>query len=178
MPFVILFSTFLENELKQQNEINDLKEHLDNLSQSYTNLWNHVHSNQDNVETEHERAYHVFFETLLINDRKNQAILSRQSARVHEIEMDMEAKEGRLSKPTIYPDLHFNERIGLMAMWNKEIDIRSGRISADMLDPEFPQHVEGEVKLLSETVEGRGFEMRIANRCFERTIEDIVATRK
>ena len=163
-----------DSEQKLQNEVNELREHVERLGQSYTNLWNHAHLNQDNVETGQERAYRIFFETMLINDRKNQAILSRQLARSHEFEVERELKEGRLSAPDTYQDIHFNERIELMARWNKELNIRSGGKSADMLDIEVPHSNPNEVQLECETVECREFEMRIADMCLKRSAKRIL----
>lgn len=163
-----------EKEQGQQKEIEELKEHLDNLSRFYNNLWRQVHSKQDNVETEQERAYRSFFEVMMENSDKRQAILNQQLQKLNEYEVERELKQERLSKPDIYPDLHFNEHIEAMKRWNKELDIRNGRSSTGAIETEDPKRNKDEVVLETETIEGRRFERNIAERCFKRNVEKIV----
>ena len=163
----------VENEQKLQNEINELKEHMERLSQSYANLWNQVHLQQKYAKKE-VSPFQQFFEVFMANSDKRQALLSQQLQKLNEYEVERELKEGRLSAPDTYQDIHFNEHVELIARWNKELDIRSGRSSADMLDLEVPHSNPNEVQLECETVAGRGFEMRIANKCFERSAKRIL----
>jgi len=120
-----------EHEQHLQKQIDELTEQLEQLSHYYGRLWRQFHLKQNNSDSEMQRAYRIFFEIKMNNDRKNQAILSQQLQRSHEFEAARKAKEDRPSKPDLPVDLHFEERLQMLAKWNKEIDIRKNRISID-----------------------------------------------
>ena len=161
-----------EREQQLQNQLNEMNEHIDRLSNSYTNLWNQLHIRQKYSEQE-VSPFQQFFEVFMANSDKRQALLSQQLQKLNEYEVEREAKEGRPSAPDIYQDLYFNEHLEAMAIWNKEMDIQNGRSSAAVLDLEVPHSNPNEVQLECETVAGRGFEMRIADKCFKRSAKRI-----
>lgn len=166
----------VENEQKLQNEVNELREHVERLSEYYTRLWNQVHLRQKYSEQE-VSPFQQFFEVFMANSDKRQTILSQQLQKCHEFEMERELKEGRLSAPDTYRDLHFSENVAQMARWNREIDIRNGRVPTDVgspLDLDVPIRDENEVMLYCDTVEGRGFEMRVADMCLKTSCRRIL----
>jgi len=165
-----------EREQVLQNQINELKEHLDRLSEYYTRLWNQVHIRQKYVENEAITPYQMFFECMMESSDRRQAILNQQLQKLNEYEVERELTAERPSKPDTYSDFDFEERRGALVRWNKDIDIRSGRnvATGGNISSEVPQRNADEVRLLSETVEGRGFEQRIADRCFERSTRRIL----
>lgn len=161
-----------EKEQVMRKEIDELKEHIERLSQYYTNLWNQAHLQQK--QPVRISPFQLFFETMMENSEKNRTILSQQMERCREFEAELAEKEGRDSKPDIYPDLHFNEHIEQMKQWNKRFDIEDGRIPAESIETEDTQRNKEEPQLMMETAEGRRFERNIADRCFKRNVEKIV----
>lgn len=162
-----------ENEQKLQNEINELKEHMERLSQSYTNLWNHVHL-QQKYEEQEVNPFEHFFEVFMANSERRQDVLSKQLEVCRRFEMDRELTEGRDSKPEAHTDIHFNEYTELAAHWNKELAIRSGVSSADIMrGMDIPKR-DMNTGLECETPEGIEFEKRISDMCFKRETKKIL----
>jgi len=162
-----------EREQQLQNQINELSEHIDNLSNSYTRLWNQVHLQQKYAKEEVSPFEH-FFEVFMANSERRQDVLSKQLDICRKFEMDHELIEGRDSKPEAHTDIHFNEYTELAAHWNKELADRSGVSSADIMrGVDIPRRMDN-VQLESETPEGIEFEKRISDMCFKREVGNIV----
>ena len=157
-----------EREQVLQNQINELKEHLDNLSRYYTNLWNQVHIRQKYSEQEVGR-FQQFFEVFMANSDRRHSVLNQQLEVCRKFEMERELTEGRDSKPEAPIDIHFNEYTELAAHWNKELADRSGVSSADIMrGVDIPKRDMDTVRLECEIPEGIEFEKRISDMCFKR----------